>query len=320
MSKGKRFLINHLAWILLLLLCAVYYIFLGRLEEMPYMVMRQALPVGVMAAGMMFVLIVGNVDFSAGAQSFAACAIFTWCWNPSGLGLYDVTSLVISLGAVLVFGFLGALAVGHFRIPSFASSLGIMYTVEGLALLLLGRNVVEMINGQQAFPFSLFWYSNLGVWVICLAVFMTAAFLILRFTRFGSLCRAVGTNPKAARLSGIPVFRIRCTAYMLCSVFAAFSGMIQMGLNRGTSLMAGGLDTVIDVLAACAAGGISFAGGKGKVSGLAGGVLLICTVNNMMTRIGVNVGSARLIKGLLLLVFAALDMHFRKKAGETLAE
>jgi ribose transport system permease protein len=130
--------------------------------------------------------------------------------------------------------------------------------------------------------------------------------VFLRISVFSRYLYAVGGNEKAARLSGVPVARIKILAFAICGLLAALAGIVHAGqLNQGSPN--DGLGYELDAIAAVVIGGTSLAGGRGAMIGTVAGALLLGVLNNILGLRGVDPDVQLLIKGLVIVAAAAVQ-------------
>ena len=269
-------------------------------------VLRSVSMQGVIAFGMTLVIIVGEIDLSVGATaSFAGCMV-AWLTE---------RKLPLPLGAALTLGlgYLQGAFVGlmraRYRIPSFITTLALLTGLKGAALELTG-----------GFPITSFpdWYAFLGSGyvmgvpfpaLVLLSVFI-GFHILMKYTAFGRSVYAVGGNPEAARLSGIPVGRVRMQALALTGLLAALGGlMLASRIFSGTPDAAQGWE--LDIIAAVIIGGTSLSGGAGTVWGTLVGVLFTGVIANGMTLLDIPSYRQYIIRGLL--IFAAVLLNRARK-------
>ena len=133
-----------------------------------------------------------------------------------------------------------------------------------------------------------------------------AAVVFLRVSAFSRHVYAVGGNEKAARLSGVPVIRVKIAVFAICGLLAALAGIVHAGqLNQGSPN--DGIGYELDAIAAVVIGGTSLAGGRGSVVGTVAGALLLGVLNNILALNNIDSNIQLLIKGLVIVAAAALQ-------------
>lgn len=259
--------------------------------------------IGLLALGMTFVIITGNIDLSVGANM-----ILTGCLTAKLMEGGCPMVLAILAGCVMgtFFGFLNGWLVAKLELPSFLVTLGTMAFYRGAAQAMLGPVSVKLppeFKGVDTFTFvGLPWP---------LFIFVAASLicgLVLHRTVFGRWVFAVGTNEAASRYSGIPVDRVKILTFALTGLFAGISallldsrlGIVRHDLSRGIEL---------DAITVAVLGGVSILGGKGTILGTFLALFLIAVLKTGMGLGNVKAEYQLTIIGVLLIV-AALSMNF----------
>jgi len=153
--------------------------------------------------------------------------------------------------------------------------------------------------------------------VIWGAVVMVTAFIVRR-TRFGRYVFAIGGNPEAALLVGIPVRRVTLQLFLLLAVMITIAAVVAVArLNAGTNSLGTGME--LYVIAAAVIGGVSLAGGSGTVLGSVLGALIIQFLDSGLLLLDVGIGQRMVIIGQVLIVAVASDVLYRRWSGERLA-
>ncbi len=153
--------------------------------------------------------------------------------------------------------------------------------------------------------------------VIWGTVVLAVAFIVRR-TRFGRYVYAIGGNPEAARLVGIPVRRVTLQLFLLLSVTITIAAIVSVSrLNAGTNSMGTGME--LYVIAAAVIGGVSLSGGSGTVLGSVLGALIIQFLDSGLLLLDVGIGQRMIIIGQVLIVAVAFDVLYRRWTGERLA-
>lgn len=274
-------------------------------------VLRQTSINGVLAIGMTFVILTRGIDLSVGsvvaltgvvAASFATTS--TSGFIP-GAPWPAIIALAIGIAVGMGCGTISGVIVARFRVPAFVATLGMLSAARGLTLLYSGgRPVPGLSPGFR-------WIGTgdvLGIPVpilVLLAVF-AGAWFVLSQTRFGRHVYAVGGNPHAAKVSGLPVERIRLLVYVISGGLAGLAGMI-LAARTGSALPQAGVAYELDAIAAVVIGGTSLAGGVGRVTGTLVGALLIGVMNNGLDLMGVESYYQQVIKGILIVAAVMLD-------------
>jgi ribose/xylose/arabinose/galactoside ABC-type transport system permease subunit len=263
---------------------------------------------GMIACGMTFVIISGDIDVSVGSAV---------AWASSLLGVLAIKQ-GWPLGLAVIFVLLQAVAIhslaafirAKWAVPAFVVTLALFMSLRGAARLI--TNAYPITPFPDSFSF---WGGGYVAGVIPVpAILMVLMFIIFHFlstrTVFGRSVYSVGGNEEAARLSGIPIWRTRITIFALTGFLAAFSGIVLSSrIMSGSSNIAEGLE--FEVIAAVIIGGTSLMGGEGSIFGTFLGVLFIGLLANGMVLLGINPFAQEVVRGLIIL-FAVLISALQK--------
>lgn len=263
--------------------------------------------IGCIAATMMFVLALGEVDLSvASIVAFAGVVAATVTTSAESVVL-GVAAGVLAGAAV---GFFNGAVVAAFRINSLIATLATMEIVRGLAYITSSGDAV--IVGEPGF-FEIGASSFLGlsapIW-INIAVFAIFGWL-LNYSVFGRNVLAIGGNSEAARLAGLPVTRIRIVVFLLQGAVAGLAGVLLASrMSLGDPKTSIGLE--LGVISACVLGGVSLTGGIATISGVIVGVLIMGCVQNAMSLLNVPTFYQYLVRGAILLLAVLFDRWRRR--------
>ncbi|TCO53080.1 ABC transporter permease [Actinocrispum wychmicini] len=267
---------------------------------------------GIIAVGMTFVILIGGIDLSVGAVLGLTAVASADLMVNNDWGVVPTVLLVLVVG--LVFGLLQGVASTAFRIQAFIVTLAGLQIARGLARIWSGGQGIAISYGtdpgEAPVAFSLLGERTFnGLVPIPALIFVVIAVLATLFLRSSAFSRhvyAIGGNEKAARLSGIPVTKVKIIVFGICGLLTALAGIIHAGqLNQGSPN--DGLGYELDAIAAVVIGGTSLAGGRGSVGGTVAGALLIGVLNNILSLNGVNSDIQLLITGFVIVVVAGLQ-------------
>ncbi|SMD06464.1 ribose transport system permease protein [Kibdelosporangium aridum] len=275
-------------------------------------VVRAVSEIGIIAVGMTFVILIGGIDLSVGAMLGLAAVGSAVLLVENDFGLIPTVLIVLAVG--LAFGLLQGVASALFSIQAFIVTLAGLQIARGLARIWSGGQGVAIAYGdgpgEAPVAFSLLGERTFNGLVpipaLIFVVVAVLAILFLRGTAFSRHVYAIGGNEKAARLSGVPVTRVKIIVFGICGLLAALAGIIHAGqLNQGSPN--DGLGYELDAIAAVVVGGTSLAGGRGSVVGTVAGALLLGVLNNILALNSVDTNVQLLIKGLVIVVAAGLQ-------------
>lgn len=274
---------------------------------------RQVSLLGIMAVGMTFVLISGEIDLSIGS-TYALAGLGAGMAIVAGYGVAPAIALGLSLGVLV--GLINGLLSTFGRLPSLIATLGMMSVIRGVALLMTNGEPVTVNTRNGADPGVLETFLALGQGRIGdlvpmqLVFFILAAVLgwvLLARTSFGFRIFAVGGSPKAARVSGINVDAVKIWAFVVMGVLAAAAGILSMAFLPSGQAGRTGIGLELDVIAAVVVGGASLAGGSGSILGTVLGVLIIGVLRNGLVLSGVSPFTQEVMIGLVIIVAVAID-------------
>ena len=267
-------------------------------------------PTGVIVIGMSILLVSGGFDLSVGsvlALASTVCALLMIAGTPILLAV--IATLL--LGAFI--GLINGLLITGLAINPLVATLGTMSVARGLALVFTEGFSLSSLPPSFGFlgNTNLFGLPPI-VWLMIVLVAI-GDFLLRRSTFFRQIY-FIGSNERAARLSGISVDRVRVVAYVLTALLAALAGiMLASRLMSGTPTAGNGLE--LQVLAAAVIGGASLRGGEGTVLGAFLGAVFVALINNAMTMLAVSIYWQMIVTGAVLVAAVAIDMIGRRRAA-----
>ncbi len=262
---------------------------------------RQCAQLGIIAIGQTLVMLVAGLDLSVGGVIVMTSMVVAEVSN--GRNEMIPFAILIALIIGMLIGLANGLLITKRKVPPLVATLVMLFLVQG-AQQAFTRGVpsgfvpeaLGLVNKSWGF-LSI----PLLLWLILNGLFL----IILRRTSYGRRIYAVGSNPEAARLNGIPVDFIKISVYVLGSGLAVISGVILTGyVGYVDRFIATGLD--LDSIAAAVVGGTSFFGGKGQLMGTIAGVLIIQILSTMVVLIGLDIETQFIIKGLVILAAVSL--------------
>jgi ribose transport system permease protein len=265
-------------------------------------------PTAIIAIGMTVLLVSGGFDLSVGS-------VLALCSTAVALMIAGGVPIALSvLGALLLGAFIGlanGLIVTRLGVNPLVATLGTMSVARGVALVLTEGFSVSNLPAAFGYIGSTNWL-GLPVIVWITLVLVVLGDLALRHARYLRQAYYIGGNEEAARLSGIPVDFVRCSAYVLTALLAALAGILLASrLMSGTPTAGAALE--LQVLAAAVIGGASLRGGEGTVLGSFFGVIFVALINNAMTMLEVSIYWQMIVTGCVLVAAVAVDMLLRRR-------
>lgn len=255
---------------------------------------------GILAIGMLLVILNGGIDLSVGSTlGFAGCiAGFMMqgvTLNYFGVILYPpvwaVVIITCALGALV--GAVNGVLIAYLKVPAFVASLGVLYVARGIALLMTNGLTYNNLGGRPELGntgFDWLGFNRLGgipIGVIVLAVLAIVCGIVLSRTAFGRWLYASGGNERAADLSGVPVKRVKIVVYVLSGACAAIAGLVLSSQLTSAGPTAG-TTYELTAIAAVVIGGAALTGGRGTVRGTMLGAFVIGFLSDGLVIIGVS--------------------------------
>jgi ribose transport system permease protein len=277
-------------------------------------ILRNNAILGILALGMAFIIISGNIDLSIGSMLVAVGAIAIAIANYFGKilspGLSWLAIIIAILAALIcssVFGALSGLIITKGRVPSFIVTLGFMSIYRSVSMYFMkgGGFYCDVPAFQKISNTELFGVIPLPI--IYFAIAAAACYYIAKYTRFGRHVYAVGSNEKAARLSGINTDRVKILAFMFMGIMVALAVIIETSRMNSINATSSGQGYELTAIAAVVIGGVAMSGGRGSIIGAVLGVLLLGTISNILNIAGVDVFLVNSIKGSLVVLAVLLQ-------------
>jgi simple sugar transport system permease protein len=291
-------------------------------------------PFAIIAAGEVFVMILGEIDLSIGAMYLFAPFLF---YKFSTAGIPLVPSVILALIVCMAVGFANGFFVAVVGISSFVTTLATLFTFEGLALIIshgtpvstpgaavhtTTRQVSHVVNGHHivlpetvnhigtfAKIFGAGTYSEL-IWALAIVVILQ---IVLTFTRWGLYTVAIGSNKLGAAEAGVGVRLVTIRNFVLCALTAALVGIFEA--VRSTSVQpdpAGANEILFLAIAAAVIGGTLLTGGSGTVVGALIGALFLGILKNGLILQGVNANYLLFYTGLAIIVAMTVNVYVQR--------
>ncbi len=270
--------------------------------------LRQASLWSIIAVGQTFVIITAGIDLSVGAVIGFAGVIMAMLMQA---GVPILLAVLVTLLVGVAIGLFHGFGIMRMGLPPFIMTLATLTALRGLGYII--TNGAPISGFPDAFTdFSV--ESFLGIPTLFWMVILVAApaYVLLHHSRFGRYLFAIGSNPEAARLSGVNIPRMIYSAYVLSATFAAFAGILTAS-RIGVAIAGTGEGWELQSIASSVIGGTSLFGAVGSVPGPLLGAMLISTINNGANLLNVNSFWQRVITGGLIIVIVYLDQLRRRR-------
>ena len=272
-------------------------------------VFRQGSMTGIMAVGMTFVIIAGDIDLSGGSMAAFSGVLAAGFCTINHINCF--LSILIPIIICTLIGIAAGLIITKAKVHSFVVTLGVLSIVRGCALIY--TNGLSISN----LPTPLCFMGSGMVGIIPVPVILFLTILILGYfvatkTPYGRYVYAIGGNTEATWLSGINTDLIRVCSFGLSAMLAALAGIVLMGrVASGQPTAAEGWE--LNAIAAVVIGGTSMYGGRGSMFGTLIGALFLSVVNNGLDLIGVTPFLQRVVIGILIIIAVVMDSIKKEK-------
>lgn len=270
--------------------------------------------VAILAVGQTFVIVARHIDLSVGSligfTSFVIGDLYDQGYGTLG-------ALLGALGIGLIVGAVNGFLVAYMQLPSLVVTLGSLYIVRGVfSDYAFGRTVTAaMVPPEVAWLGFNRLFGIPYLFLLGLALVIVSGFAMRR-TRAARDLYAIGSNPQAAELAGIPVARRVFTAFLLNGAIAGLAGAVLLGrFNAANANSALALELI--VVAACVVGGVTIAGGSGTVWGAFLGAILLQSITRAIGALGIPQFWQQAFNGALIILAIAFDRYLNSRVKTT---
>lgn len=265
---------------------------------------RQTTLVSIVAVGMTFVIISGQIDISV-ASNVALSGMVAAIAMQYIAEVWAVGAIAGLLCGMLV-GLVNGVIVAVWKVPSFLVTLGMLGAARGTALLLTETKPVLINDPTYYAIFGEGAIAGVPAPIIWTIVAMVIGGIVLHGTRFGRRVYATGGNPVAARYSGINTVRTTLMTFVIVGALAGLAALIMTSrFHAARPDVATGLE--LDVIAAVILGGTSLFGGRGLIFGTLMGSLIIGILNNGLVLLGVSSAAQLVVKGAIIVLAVGIS-------------
>ena len=260
-----------------------------------------------MASGEVMLLVCGEIDLSVGnVYAFSAWIMYF----AVGTHMPLVLALVLGLLASAAVGLVNGIATVFVGVPSFITTLAMLFVLNGIVLVASGGYPVVPPGGPtfQAvlglYPFSAFY------WAIGIVAVLQ---LVLTSTRWGVYTVATGSNLLGSAESGVNVRAVKIGNFVLCSLLGGFAGILDSFRLTTIDPLQGGTAIMFTAVAAAVIGGTSLLGGSGTIAGAVIGVAVLSMLNDGFTMLGVNAYWFDFVQGLAIFAAVVINLQVQRK-------
>jgi simple sugar transport system permease protein len=274
--------------------------------------------IGLMVIGVTILMICGEFDLSVGSV-FALMPMTMAVLMADGAPF--ILAFIAGMAVCAVIGFVNGFLTIKYNIPSFITTLGMLFIARSLTIVISGGFPPLLPTDLPNWLFTVFvgpgdLFRASFIWFILIAVL---ASLMMSRTNFGNWIRATGGFLPAAKAMGIPTSRVKIACFMLCSMLAGFAGMIQV-LRLGSPLPSIGEGWELQAVAAAVIGGTALSGGIGAVLGGVIGAILIRVIDNGMVLSQIDANWFKFAVGFLTIFAVVVNSWLGKRAKDIKVE
>ncbi len=273
----------------------------------------------VLSFGMLLVLLIGGIDISIGA-TLALSGMSTSLLMRDGVITNPVIAFAFSTLVGLVCGLVIGGIVAKGKVIPIIATLGMQYIYRGLTYFVSKTQWVpsdKMLAGYKAFAQGTFLGLNNLFWIVLVLFGVMVVFL--KWTNFGRQIYAVGSNPDAAKISGINIDRVKIVVYSINGAICGLAGAMYTSMYAtAQGNMANGAE--MDVIAACVIGGVSLNGGQGNAFGVLLGAITIGIISKSLSLVGIDAFWQQALKGAIILLAVLVNVIVQRNSARKALE
>ena len=309
--------INPVYFILAALIVAIIVQNPAFVEPTGYMnFLKRAAPLAILAAGQVYVIVSGGFDLSVGSLITVVVVGSSMLLNNDPNATWWVIAVMFGIGAGV--GLINGMVVCYLKVPSLIATLGMMITLNGIAFMWSGGSPRGYLTDSFRF-FGRYNFTDLPViriLPVAILVLLVLGFVLYWFmhrTNLGRMIHAIGDNPRAANLAGVPVNRVRIIAFIVSSLSAVATGIMLGGFAGVSTDVGTGYE--LQAITAAVLGGAQLLGGRGSVPATIAGALTLAAIFTLLNFLGLPQPVRQVVQGLILIAAVAVAVYRRKHAG-----
>ncbi|MBK8019979.1 MAG: ABC transporter permease [Chloroflexi bacterium] len=257
---------------------------------------RQVSGLGIICMGMLMVILTGGIDLSVGSLAALGSVLIAFFLQDADFGL----ALLLTIGAGFLMGSVSGILVSVWRMAPFVATLAMMTVGRGLSFVVSKGAPITARNDIL----DTFGTGNLGgipYPIVLMFTIVIITLLVLRFTAFGRIIMAIGSNESAVRLAGIRVSYYKYAVYAISGTLCMLGGIISTARTGvGSPIVATGLE--LDAIAAVVIGGASLTGGRGNAINTLLGVLILGMIGNIMNLLNIPNYPQQILQGVIIVI------------------
>lgn len=300
-------------FIALVLACAFFALTTERFfsGENLSLILQQVMVVGVIAIGQTLIILTAGIDLSCGVVMALGSIVMTKF--AVELGVPAPLAVLCGIVATALFGLLNGLLVTRIKLPPFIVTLGTFNIAFAITQLYSNAQTVTDLPPAMTWLGNTFSLAgtNVAYGTLLMIVLYLGMWWWLRETAAGRHIYAVGNNPEATRLVGIPTDRVMLGVYVMAGVFYGIASLLAVA-RTGVGDPNAGQTEALDAITAVVLGGTSLFGGRGVILGSLAGAVVVGVLRNGLTLMGVSSVYQVLVTGILVIVAVTVDQMSRK--------
>jgi fructose transport system permease protein len=325
LKKFQQFLHTSPAAVPLIVLIAsiaVFGVLVGGKFFNPFsltLILQQVAIVGIVGAAQTLVILTAGIDLSVGATMVLSSVVmgqFTFRY-----GVPVPLSILCGLGCGALCGFINGWLIAYQKLPPFIVTLGTWQVFNAIKYIYSKNETIRTQDIEAMAPQLQYFGTQIKLGgavftfgVIFMVLLVLLLWYVLNYTAWGRRLYAVGDDPDAAELSGVPVKRMLLTTYTLCGLICGMAGWVLIGRIGSVSPTSGEFAN-IESITAVVIGGISLFGGRGSILGMIFGAMIVGVFSLGLRLYGADAQWTYLLIGLLIIAAVAVDQWIRKVAG-----
>lgn len=295
-----------LALVVIFTLSSEYFLTVNNFME----IFRDAAVVGIIGIGVTMVILTGGIDLSTGSMMALVGMAMANIYRYTLLPIWVMILAGVAVGVLA--GLFNGVIVTKLNLPEFIATLSTMSMYRALTYIIsIKENGLITSQALKAQSFIRLGRSVGVVYyvVIAFGVLVIIGQILLKYTRFGTNLYAVGSNIKAAQLSGINTDRTRCLAYVITGFCTGIAAVFMIARLQSTTVLLGdGME--FNVIAAVVVGGCALSGGRGDIIGTLIGALFMSTLENGIYKFQINTAYQLIVKGIIIICVVVFDSWY----------
>ena len=274
---------------------------------------RQSTYLIIICVAQFLVLASGGIDLSVGSNvalvSVVSATVMKYYMgvDPEAVGMAVTAGVACGVVTGAMVGLVNGLGVAVLRVTPFVMTLGTLSMATGLALYISGGYSISGLPEQFGNYLAYNTLYGIPVPTLYAALILLLTYLLLSWTRFGRYLYAIGSNYKAARLSGVRTSRCLVFVYTFAGAIVGIGGVLLTARTESGEATLGGTDLILNSIAACLIAGVSLTGGRGLLRNVVLGAIFITALSNGMNLLRVNSYLQTIIIGAVLIIAIAAD-------------